>query len=73
MLSSEFIIIENPLQAEEHVKGVYLLNRQLFVYGTHTWVQFDMRGNQEDTHTTQVDPIEWPILCNTSKFSTFTC
>lgn len=59
MLSSEFVIIDNPLPAEEHVKGVYLLNRQLYVYGTSCWVRFDMRGNQEELVNSGW---EWPIL-----------
>lgn len=61
MLSSEFVMVENPLPAEEHVKGVFLLNRQLYVYGTSCWVQFDMRGNQEEVFRSGME-VDWPIL-----------
>lgn len=61
MLSSEFVTIDNPLAADEQVRGVYLLNRQLFVYGTNTWVQFDMRGNQEEVFQSKLEA-EWLIL-----------
>lgn len=62
MLSSEFVVIENPFPEDEKVVGIYLLNRNLFVYGIKSWVQFDMRGNQEETRSTRVDSAEWPIL-----------
>lgn len=61
MLSSEFLIIENPLPPDENVKGVYLLNRNLFIYGTNTWVQFDLRGNQEEVFQSKI-AAEWLIL-----------
>lgn len=66
MLSSEFVILENPLPNEENVKGVYLLNRHLFIYGSSSWVRFDMRGNQEDTQNARMNPEEWPILRKSS-------
>lgn len=62
MLSSEFTILDNPLSNEEPVKGVYLLNHNLYIYGIASCVRFDMRGNQEDTWTSSVDSLEWPIL-----------
>lgn len=62
MLSSEFVIIENPLPGAEPVKGVYLLNRQLYVYGGNAWVRFDMRGNQEEVFESGMKA-DWVILC----------
>lgn len=69
MLSSEFTVVDNPLENEEAVKGVYLLNRNLYIYGHASWVRYDMRGNKEDNWCTAVDTTEWPILC---KFSSAT-
>lgn len=66
MLSSEFVTIENPLPNEENVKGVYLLNRHLFIYGSCSWVRFDMRGNQEEVQSTRMNAEEWPILRKSS-------
>lgn len=65
MLSSEFTLIDNPLANEEAVKGVYLLNHNLFIHGNSSWVRFDMRGNKEETFETSMNSTEWPIL---SKF-----
>lgn len=63
MLSSEFTIIDNPLLNEEPVRGVWLLNKNLFIHGDSSWVRFDMRGNKEEYFESGMDPTEWPILC----------
>lgn len=63
MLSSEFTLIDNPLENDEHVKGVYLLNRNLYIYGNASWVRFDMRGTKEHHWRTNIDTEEWPVLC----------
>ncbi|KAL1464453.1 hypothetical protein WDU94_004102 [Cyamophila willieti] len=47
-LTSEFVIIENPLSEGEVVVGVNLLNSHFFILGPSTWCQFDMRGNLEN-------------------------
>jgi hypothetical protein len=47
-LTSEFVIIENPLSEGEEVVGVNLLNSHFFILGPITWCQFDMRGNLEN-------------------------
>ncbi|CAH1380087.1 unnamed protein product [Tenebrio molitor] len=63
MLSSEFVIVDNPLPEGEPVCGIYLLNRNLFIYGIASWVMFDMRGNKEEEFaSTLFDPKEWQIL-----------
>ncbi|XP_045465419.1 NACHT and WD repeat domain-containing protein 2 [Harmonia axyridis] len=62
MLSSEFIILDNPLEDNENVVGVSLLNYSLFIYGSKNWIRFDMRGQKEGIYTNTVDPNEWTIL-----------
>lgn len=63
MLSSEYQIIENQLPDEQPVKGVYLLNYHLIVYGTGAWAGFNMRAEKQDEHLSSFDKDEWPILC----------
>lgn len=63
MLSSEFVIIDNPLPEGENVCGIFLLNRNLYIYGGSNWVQFDMRGNKEEEFSSTIDRKEWQILC----------
>ena len=63
MLSSEFVLTDNPLPEDQAVCGIYLLNRNLYIYGTSSWVKFDMRGNREDDFSATVDRTEWQILC----------
>lgn len=62
MLSSEFIIIDNPLPNKEPVIGAYLLNYNLFIYGTATWTKFDMRGNLQESFDSGENPERWPML-----------
>lgn len=62
MLSSEFVSIENPMEEGENVVGIYLLNHNLFIYGTDKWVKYDMRGNREDDFNGPLNKDEWPIL-----------
>ncbi|XP_064214500.1 NACHT and WD repeat domain-containing protein 2 isoform X2 [Tribolium castaneum] len=62
MLSSEFVIVDNPLPEGENVCGIFLLNRSLYIYGGTTWVQFDMRGTKEEEFASTVDRKEWQIL-----------
>lgn len=62
MLSSEFIVFDNPLEEGENVVGVSLLNYSLFIYGSKNWARFDMRGQKEGIYSNTVDPNEWTIL-----------
>jgi NACHT domain- and WD repeat-containing protein len=64
MLSSEFVIIDNPFEPYHDVSGVYLLNYSLFIYSKLKWARYDMRGTLEE----QVDVLpnndeNWEILC----------
>ncbi|XP_034936822.1 NACHT and WD repeat domain-containing protein 2 [Chelonus insularis] len=61
-LTSEFVIIDNPLSGEEEVCGVYLMNQFAFVFGANEWCRFDLRGNLISKHTSPVDSNEWKIL-----------
>nr|CAI5835187.1 unnamed protein product [Callosobruchus analis] len=62
MLSSEFVIVDNPLPEGKSVVGIYLLNYNLFIYGTEDWVRFDMRGNKQEEFKGPLDGTDWPIL-----------
>ncbi|CAH0549743.1 unnamed protein product [Brassicogethes aeneus] len=62
MLSSEFVTLDNPLPEACTVTGIFLLNHNLFVYGTGSWIRFDMRGNKEDEYTSCLNKNEWSIL-----------
>ncbi|CAB0008443.1 unnamed protein product, partial [Nesidiocoris tenuis] len=61
-LSSEFIIIDNPLPEEEQVVGLCLLNQFLFIHGTGNWCRFDMRGQLLERYTSPEDQLVWPLL-----------
>lgn len=62
MLSSEFTVIDNPFEEDDRVCGSYLLNQNLFIYGTKTWVKYDLRGNLEEKFKNPYDATVWPIL-----------
>ncbi|XP_026317171.1 NACHT and WD repeat domain-containing protein 2 [Hyposmocoma kahamanoa] len=65
MLTSEYITIDNPLDEGETVRGVYVLNHNMIIYGPNSWVQYNMRGEHQETHpapeTTPYDD-HWEIL-----------
>ncbi|KAL2749964.1 NACHT and WD repeat domain-containing protein 2 [Vespula maculifrons] len=61
-LTSEFVIINNPLPDEEHVCGVHLTNQYVFIYGRIGWYKFDLRGNLLGNYTNPEDSNKWPIL-----------
>ncbi|XP_043496559.1 NACHT and WD repeat domain-containing protein 2 [Polistes fuscatus] len=61
-LTSEFVIINNPLPDEEHVCGVHLTNQHAFIYGKIGWYKFDLRGNLLGNYTNPEDSNKWPIL-----------
>jgi len=50
MLSSEFVILTSPLENEEEIHGVYLLNAHLLVHGSRTWAQFSLQGDLQARH-----------------------
>ncbi|XP_052753046.1 NACHT and WD repeat domain-containing protein 2 [Galleria mellonella] len=66
MLTSEYITIDNPLDEGETVRGVYVLNHHMFIYGPRSWVQYSMRGEHEQTQpapdSTPYDDVNWEIL-----------
>ena len=43
-LISEYVIIDSPLEVDETVQGIYLLDTVLIIYGQRTWSAFDMTG-----------------------------
>ncbi|XP_058799223.1 NACHT and WD repeat domain-containing protein 2 isoform X2 [Phymastichus coffea] len=61
-LTSEFVIIDNPLPEEAKVCGVYLMNQFAFIYGKTGWCRFDLRGNLLSNHTSPEDTNQWSIL-----------
>ncbi|CAB3365460.1 Hypothetical predicted protein [Cloeon dipterum] len=50
MLSSEFVILATPLENDEEIHGVFLLNAHLLVHGSHTWVQYSLQGDLQARH-----------------------
>ncbi|XP_013168603.1 PREDICTED: NACHT and WD repeat domain-containing protein 2 [Papilio xuthus] len=66
MLTSEYVTIDNPLDEGETVRGVYVLNHHMFIYGPRSWVQYNMRGELEQTvsapDTGPYDDVTWEIL-----------
>ncbi|KAM0725564.1 NACHT and WD repeat domain-containing protein 2 [Formica fusca] len=61
-LTSEFVVIDNPLPNEDAVYGVHLMNQYAFIYGKLGWCRFDLRGNLLNTHSNPEDSNKWPIL-----------
>ncbi|XP_055384364.1 NACHT and WD repeat domain-containing protein 2 isoform X2 [Condylostylus longicornis] len=62
MLSSEFVVIENPFEADENVTGVFLLNNSLFINTHLKWARFDMRGNLAKRFESPKDAEGWQLL-----------
>ncbi|XP_059619516.1 NACHT and WD repeat domain-containing protein 2 [Phlebotomus argentipes] len=62
MLSSEFVIIDNPFEASDQVTGVFLLNQNLFIHTKLKWARFDMRGNLQEKFDAINVTDEWEIL-----------
>lgn len=58
-LTSEYVIIDNPLQNEESVQGVFLLNAHLFIHGQRSWCRFNMRGELQERYNS---PERLPLL-----------
>lgn len=61
MLSSEHVTVDNPLEEGEDVRGVALLNYNMYVYGARRWVRYDMRGNKEEEVVAGAE-LEWELL-----------
>ena len=47
-LVSEFIIIDSPLENNETVQGICMLDTNLVIYGQSTWVFLEMSGKQKE-------------------------
>lgn len=51
----------------ETVRGVFVLNHHMIIYGPQSWVQYNMRGEHEQTTTAPTtepyDDLHWDILC----------
>ncbi|CAD7093198.1 unnamed protein product [Hermetia illucens] len=62
MLSSEFVVVDNPFEAGEPVTGVYLLNHSLFINTKLKWARFDMRGNLMEQSKAPPGTDNWEIL-----------
>ena len=57
-LVSEFIVIDSPLEDNETVQGICMLDTNLVIYGQTTWVYFDMSGKQQEKKKiSRKDPI----------------
>ncbi|XP_056633882.1 NACHT and WD repeat domain-containing protein 2 [Diorhabda sublineata] len=62
MLSSEFVVIDNPLPDQTAVTGIFLLNHNLYIYGKDTWIKYDMRGTRQEEYSSPLDMSDWDIL-----------
>ena len=61
-LTSEFVIIDNPLPNDEQVSGIHLMNQFAFIFGKSGWCRFDLRGNLLANYTSPEDTNQWSIL-----------
>ncbi|CAH1405153.1 unnamed protein product [Nezara viridula] len=61
-LSSEYVVIDNPLPEGEEVAGLFLLNQHFFIHGSSNWCRFDMRGELIAKYTSMENPTEWPVF-----------
>ena len=69
-LVSEFVIIDNPLETDENVQGICLLDNTLVVYGHTTWVNFDTAGKQQEKRKTlREEPVLSIAMKTKSDFS----
>ena len=69
-LVSEFIVIDSPLEDNESVQGICMLDTNLVIYGQTTWVYFDMSGKQQEKKKiSRKDPILVIIAETKTNFS----
>ncbi|XP_014255655.1 NACHT and WD repeat domain-containing protein 2 isoform X2 [Cimex lectularius] len=61
-LSSEFVVIDNPLPEEEKVVGLCLLNAFLIIHGVGSWCRYNMRGQLLTKGSSPENQNEWPLL-----------
>ena len=47
-LVSEFIIIDSPLENNETVQGICMLDTNLVIYGQSSWIFLEMSGKQKE-------------------------
>ncbi|KAI9580289.1 NACHT and WD repeat domain-containing protein 2 [Glossina fuscipes] len=64
MLSSEFVVIDNPFEEEDgSLSSLYLINQSLFISCKLKWARFDLRGNLVEIHIINADDTyAWEIL-----------
>ena len=63
MLSSEFVIIENPFEKDEPITGLFLLNQNMFLHTKLKFAMYDMRGHLLEQATIPDASNDWEILC----------
>ena len=69
-LVSEFVVIDSPLEKQESVQGVCLLDKELLIYGQTSWALFDTTGKQlEKKKTFREDPILAILMESKENFS----
>ena len=69
-LVSEFVVIDSPLETNENVQGLCILDTTLVIYGQSTWVTFDMSGKQQEKRKVfRDDPILTIIMETKDDFS----
>ena len=69
-LVSDFIVIDSPLENNESVQGICMLDTNLVIYGQTTWVYFDMSGKQQEKKSiTRNDPILVIVMETRTNFS----
>ena len=57
-LVSEFVVIDSPLEANDTVQGICMLDTEMVIYGQSSWVFLDMTGKQlERKKVFREDPI----------------
>ena len=57
-LVSEFVVIDSPLEANDTVQGICMLDTEMVIYGQTSWVFLDMTGKQlERKKVFREDPI----------------
>ena len=61
-ITSEFIVIDNPLKEEQTVQGLLLNDNKLTIYGEYSWYVFSNAGKLLDTKELEGEPETFPIL-----------
>ena len=61
-VTSEFIVIDNPLKGEQTVQGVLLNDNRLFIYGQYSWCVYSITGTLLETKEVEGNHESFPIL-----------